>query len=249
MIMMCAFENDIRYWDYICSTRIWALEHLREMKQLLDQSLSEQNGNGSASASAAASGPLPVSSTECFVKCKGQLFRGIFRECIAMESMGLIIKVDNPFCSWENRFMQRFRAFQYINNPPWLGYAEFLKIFQGKLPSAREILAPTATCFKNAKMLAEMARKLWAEKLENHQHHDDGAAGLEVVQRLESEQLMNIIKASVACSVGVMRAEQVLPPPLPAPSTSTSDAHCDGLSSADEVIMIMLSCVHDAIGG
>jgi hypothetical protein len=73
----------------------------------------------------------------------------------------------NPHTAWAWRFVQRFRAFQPINQPKMLVYDDFVEIVgeeevgeQGAPQLVYNILSAAGACFKEAKLLFDAARKV-----------------------------------------------------------------------------------------
>lgn len=148
-------------------------ERLREVRFLLDKALHDDREAQAAAQLALSkkkkkqsvqSSPVPVlkppSTDELLTKAKGHMCRGLFRELIGIEEMGCITKTENPYTSWETRFLQRFRAFQSVQNPPPLAFSEYLNIFKKDIViDKKELFSSSNICYQNAKMFADSARK------------------------------------------------------------------------------------------
>jgi len=65
---------------------------------------------------------------ETLQRAKGQLCKGVFRMLVVAHQWRLLERKDSKYTSWQWRFMQRFRSFQNIANPPLLQYDEFLRV-------------------------------------------------------------------------------------------------------------------------
>ena len=69
-----------------------------------------------------------MSLDETLQRSKGHLCKGIFRMLVVAHQWGLLSRRENKYTSWHWRFMQRFRSFNTILNPPMLSYDEFLRV-------------------------------------------------------------------------------------------------------------------------
>ena len=151
------------YWDFVCNTRVYAFEKLRTLKHAMDTHLynismeeyaanmmnlevlavaNKEKKHGGHVLSSSVSPPHqppkkpddPFSSIdEILQRARGHLCKGIFRLLVVANQWGLVVRKDNKYTSWQWRFMQRFRAFQNILNPPMLTFDEFIRVlFIGK---------------------------------------------------------------------------------------------------------------------
>ena len=71
--------------------------------------------------------PLP-SVDETVQRAKGHLCKGVFRLLVVAHQWRLLERKENKYTTWHWRFMQRFRSFQNIHNPPMLSYEEVLRV-------------------------------------------------------------------------------------------------------------------------
>lgn len=141
------------YWDFICNTRIWAFDRLRTLAHDLrvgmyeeelgayTRSLSDagkksgksKGKNKAVSISETLEMPVKpvdpaISIDETLQRAKGHLCKGAFRLLVVANQWRLIVRKENKYTSWQWRFMQRFRSFQNIQNPPMLCYDEFIRV-------------------------------------------------------------------------------------------------------------------------
>ena len=158
------FSN--RYWDYINTSRVTAIQHLAQYKFALDKHIFEAeshrlSSNVKKEKYKSLKPPIPPvpSVEEHLVLGHGQICRALFRVAVCLASLGLVHKEEIPFTSWELRFHQRFRMFSEILSPPLLPYSDFHKMLQQKF-EIEELLQAATACFKKAKNLFDDAKKI-----------------------------------------------------------------------------------------
>jgi hypothetical protein len=144
------------YWDYICTTKSFAISRLRDQRYALDMTVfstaverwkaseaeaaavankAGKKKNNKASKGVPASTPpnLPTPTKramtvdEMMVTGRAQLNRALFRMAIVYGQVGLVDKAENRFMSWNCRFELRFKAFRGITNPPMLSHTDFYR--------------------------------------------------------------------------------------------------------------------------
>lgn len=164
------------YWDFICNTRMSALDQLRRLSYALQLRLYEQDLEAflrlRSSSSSASSKPTPPvepeqSVDELLQRVRGHLCKGLFRLFVVARKWQLADSSESKYTSWNWRFAQRFRAFQSISNPPMLSHDEFLNVVSlgergeddGGKETLRKIIQDAALCFSGAKnLMAEIKR-------------------------------------------------------------------------------------------
>jgi len=177
------------YWDYILSSRVYATRRLNELQFTLANKKYENNRMEAMEALKALKktkkekdkskrwsraecqrildepppAPVPPSFEELVTKAKGSLVKGLFRVYVALGSVGLLLKPENPYTSWEFRFFNRFRAFQSIANPPVLDLEAFQQVAASSRDvSLTDICNASLHCFKTAKAILDEARRMEA---------------------------------------------------------------------------------------
>ncbi len=144
------------YWDFVCTSRAFAMERLRQHRSDLDHQIylgaverrkglvvaaeeeakaRKASGKKNKNAREVSVVPPVVAQPEQrdptveehLCRGRGQMCRGLFRMLVVAHQLGLVDKVENRFMSWEARFALRFKAFKNVPQPPLLCYTDFLK--------------------------------------------------------------------------------------------------------------------------
>lgn len=163
-------EYSFRYWDYIDTSRVTAIQHLAHYKFALEKHIyeiemhrleklpSNSKKEKLKSLGAPPAPPIP-SMEEHIILGHGQICRALFRVAVCASSLGFIHKDDIPFTSWELRFHQRFRMFNDVVSPPLLPYSDFDSMIQQNF-EVQELLNAASMCFKKARSLLDDAKKI-----------------------------------------------------------------------------------------
>ncbi len=198
-------EIDYYYWylDHVCSARVYAQDTLlglsselqvQSYKDELTAYMNEVKKVGITNvklpkpvkprALAGAEGG-PPSASMLILRGRKELCRGLLRTVVAMSKRDSCLyarnthKMDNPHMTWGWRFIQRFRAFQNLSNPPMLSYETFVETItnEGETRSSdttikdgkdddkhhkfiSNVIDAAADCFKTAKIIFDYARKI-----------------------------------------------------------------------------------------
>jgi hypothetical protein len=224
------------YWDYLCSTRAYAIEKLRELRFYLDQYNYEEELKKLASAGAkgkkAAKGlmapqPPATSSEELLIRCRGQVCRGLFRQLVIAGDVGLLRNAGSRYTSPAWKFEQRFRSFAVIRNPPLLTYEDYTRTFtsskgdgnaEGSIDPAI-VSKNAATCFVSGRNLVDEIKKRAAVQSQE-QSKDDKKNSKETNNRTVTA--MEVAdKFSLAAYASFMKvSKQATPHPRPDDSLS-----------------------------
>lgn len=184
------------YWDHLCGVRLTAQDNLlsmryelqqREYEDLLNEhrlkvAKTKQQG-GKAAPPALPTPPTPPtgspegppSAAVYSLRGRKELCRGLLRVTAALAKKGScvhasnVIKTKNKYTAWSWRFLQRFRSFQHLTQPPMLTYEGFVRVVGEDSPTGEQegapqlvhdILEGAAACFKDAKLFYDAARKV-----------------------------------------------------------------------------------------
>ena len=184
------------YWDHICGVRLVAQSNLLKMQYELHRQMYQEElktyraevargkPHGSAAVAPAMPTPPPIpaglehgppSSAVLALQGRKELCRGLLRVAAALAKTDTCVhapnarKLDNKYTAWSLRFMQRFRAFQYLPQPAMLTYEAFVRTVgeenctgggREALQLVQDIVEAAAACFKDAKALFDAARKV-----------------------------------------------------------------------------------------
>eukprot|EP00605_Chrysophyceae_sp_TOSAG23-4_P002322 GSChrysophyteH1.ASY1.ANO1.2568.1 assembled CDS len=236
-------EVDYFYWylDHVCSTRLFAqntlLELAHELKQRefqgeLKDYLELCKSKGRKSAGSAPVQPVPPAGLEggppspsmLLLRGRKELCRGLLRTAVAISNSGSCLhaknslKVENPYMAWSWRFIQRFRAFQNIPNPPFRAYEDFLRTvangsgennendYLGNTEFIGNVLGAASNCFKAAKAAFDYARKVDTSKLPN--------SHLSPADFYAIESSPALLKVAISASVQTMQMLMSLKEPV-----------------------------------
>lgn len=224
------------YWDYILSSQMWAVKKMRELRHQMRIALYEshkaeaeetlktlskgKNSKKSKQSSKALKEakkvlqqqpppPLPVSVEEVAITARSQVVKGLFQVHLELLDSGVVHSLeDNSFASAGFRFVCRYKAFQWIHNPPPLPHSDFLKTrSQLAERTAEQNVQNALLHFKNIKDVVERVKYVAQEMI-------SGSPSMRPITILRNNQLIesasSLLKASVALSICCMRRVQTL---------------------------------------
>ena len=126
------------YWDFICSSWLYAHEGLRTLNyntQVSNYELALKSNQDKKKKNKAK--PLPPAPTkepmgiyEFIIRGHSHICKGLFRMFIVAAELALVTKTENKYVSWDTRFTARFRGFESISNPPMLKYIDFVNLIE-----------------------------------------------------------------------------------------------------------------------
>ncbi len=126
------------YWDFICSSWLYAFEGLRTLNyntQVINYELAvkaSQDNKKKSKTKALPPAPVkePMGISEFIIRGHSNICKGLFRMFIIAAEVGLVSKPENKYVSWDTRFTARFRGFESISNPPMLKYVDFVNLIE-----------------------------------------------------------------------------------------------------------------------
>ncbi len=164
------------YWDFICSSWLYAYEGLRTLhynNQVNNYELALKSNQDKKKNKAKPLPPVPTKEPmgiyEFIIRGHSHICKGLFRMFIIAAELALVTKTENKYVSWDTRFTARFRGFESISNPPMLKYVDFVNLIEnsrsqgesgGKIDVSLVINSATES-FNDAKKYFDEIRKFY----------------------------------------------------------------------------------------
>lgn len=192
------------YWDYINASRSWALERMTTLRFELSMIyyLDDVKANNDKKKKIEKPSPIEPDTELLMIQGKGNLCKGLFRLFIVMNDIGVIQKRESRYTTTNFLFLQRFRAFQNICNPPMLQYSDYMKTIEtgekNEDYDALKIITIANKCFGITKLIMDRIRHSPASNENNS------------IDEILRKSVMPLMKVSVASNVNSIRMEQLL---------------------------------------
>jgi hypothetical protein len=192
------------YWDYINASRNWALDRMNTLRFELKMIYYIDEMKSNTDKKKKIEKPLPAEPDieQLMIQAKGHICKGLFRLFIAFNELGLIRKKDSRYTTTAFRFVQRFRAFQNICNPPMLSYNEYQNTLENGKDNedydAFKIITISNKCFGFTKLIMDKIRQTPNSNEKNN------------IDEILRKSLVPLTKVSIASTVSIARLEQLL---------------------------------------
>ena len=193
------------YWDYINSSRCWTLDRMNTLRYELSMIYYMDDMKTGNDKKKKIEKPVPIEPDIelLMIQGKGNLCKGLFRLFIAMNDIGVVQQRDSRYTTPGFRFLQRFRAFQNICNPPLLQYSEYVKTIEAGKEHSEDIdifkvISNANKCFGITKLIMDKIRQSPTSEEKN------------TIDEILRKSIMPLTKVAIASNVNTIRMEQLL---------------------------------------
>jgi hypothetical protein len=198
------------YWDYINSSRCWTLDRMNTLRYELSMIYYMDDMKTGNDKKKKINKPIPIEPDIelLMIQAKGNLCKGLFRLFITMNDIGIIQQRDSIYTTPSFRFLQRFRAFQNICNPPLLQYNEYIKTIENGKENNEDIdifkvINNANKCFGITKLIMDKIRQSYCNDNDDNDEKN-------TIDEILRKSIIPLTKVSIASNVNTIRMEQLL---------------------------------------